>query len=582
MDLSVKFFLEKIKRGARPKPDDSPSFYIADLNTSNEVYTYFRKAQAIRENLSNLENLTPIEIITRLNKSQNAVLLKESDIAIVEEVKKKHEALKMIKALYFEANKKPLLEIGGAGGRQYLSEAIAAQDDNLLEKIDKRQNGALIGIFAMGGGTGSGSLFSILSRYCLETGRYTVGLGVLPTRKNPDEYANAGRYLTKYVSANQHDRFHTLFLFSNEEASRVIVEDTAQLKDTTELQIINEYISAFIHDFSSINDSKTTTLRGKLFDPMDGITYLRGISSIGYSTAEDFSPEKLFVKAISPMSFEDGALSGLTVRITRERFTRDQRQNINRLIEKIVHTFVTKDIGDEEISELSYDRLDQPTENELINSFKNDLKELHKLTPFYRTTKQIRIFYFIKDKSYEGPTLEFIESIEKFLNVVTGSYVQVSINVYYARQLEVQTNSILVIFGGGFSFDVYESIVRYAQSSFIRGNEEAMKFMKELLEQLLSVGNKVASDVVMKDLEKDIGNLLSDDVCRPVEDIEKKGGTALLHNPDLKQILSDERLDQILVKKDDLVASLAEVVYNFSLGDKEIVIPPPDLVFGDK
>ena len=159
----VRFVREKFGRQNKPEIGQSPAFYIADLNTSNDVYVFFTKAQAIRENLGQIEGLSSKEIIAKINKNQDKVLLDEGDSEIVEQIKKQREALRMVNALYFEANNKPLLEIGGAGGLQYLSEAIASQDANIMKTVDTRLGGPLVGIFSLGGGTGAGSLYSVLT-----------------------------------------------------------------------------------------------------------------------------------------------------------------------------------------------------------------------------------------------------------------------------------------------------------------------------------------------------------------------------------------------------------------------------------
>ena len=162
--FSLKLLWEKFGR-KRPEPTaEFPLFYIADLNRSNDVYVYYTKAQAINEVLDQTDKqLSNREIVERVRSP--SIRLDRSDYALIDQVRTQRATLEKVKALYFAAGSKPLLDVGGAGGLQYLSEAIAAQDKRLLDDIDKRTGGALIGIFALGGGTGSGSLFSVLKHY---------------------------------------------------------------------------------------------------------------------------------------------------------------------------------------------------------------------------------------------------------------------------------------------------------------------------------------------------------------------------------------------------------------------------------
>ncbi len=569
MKFQFKFILSKFGRDNYSQKDDAPTFYIADLNASNLTYLHYTKAQAIRENLHSLENLSSTEIIEKINKGRTGVLLEDVDIPIVEEVKKKHEALKKIKALYFEANKAPLLQIGGAGGKQYLSEAIANQDQKLLGSIDPTPVGALIGIFSLGGGTGSGSLFSILSQYRAKTTRYTIGLGVLPVRTNSREYINAGRYLTKYIGTDDDERFHTLFLFSNEEAQDVLVEDITQHEDNSELQIINEFIAAFIHDFSLINDSKTVTLHGKQFDPMDAKANLQGICSVGYCADRDFSPAKLFAKAISPMRFEKGLLSGLTVRTTREQYTREKREEVICLVDKIVHIFATEKFNSDDIEELSYERLDCQSKDPKIESLKKDIRLLHDKTPFYRTIKKVQVFYFLTDKSYEWPTRAFVEKISQLFKALAGNESEQGAAIYFVPASEATVDSVLVVFNGGFSFDIYESIMEYAEKAFVREKSDRSKFVNKFNSYLATIKEKDASQFFSGEFKREIENFLSDEICLLTEGIGSKGNADLLKHPDLKEIVTQENLDKILVKRNDLVSTLVELIYNFALGNKK-------------
>lgn len=564
---SLQFLIENFGKRPPKSLDDTPSFYIADLNTSNDVYIYFTKAQVIREYLPQLENLSTKEIVAKVNRNRDGVLIKESDIAIVEEVKNRHKALSMIKSLYFEANKKPLLEMGGAGGLQYLSEAIADQDSNLLNSIDRRKNGALIGIFSLGGGTGSGSLFAILSKYKKLTQRYTVGVGVLPSRTSLDEYSNAGRYLTKYMGTPTRQRFHTLILFSNEAAEQVLMDEITQYEGMEPMKIINEYISEFIHDFSLINDDKTITKFGKLFDPMDGKRYLSGICTIGYCSGKDFSPRDYFSKAISPLTFEDRRLSGLTVRITQAEYGESEQKEIVDLIQKILEGLEVERLSDDDIEMLTTRENEGLQISGNLNELKQNICRLRSATPFYRTVKQVRVFYFIKNTAFVRSAFRFQRVIRQFFQIVSGSKVRVAINCYYVPASESLHNSILVIFGGAFCFEIYESVLEYADLAFAKDRDGSSEIV-DLFNDKLAEVRELEYTSSRKLLDQFVGSILSDSEFLDVESTDDIDSAEIYHHPDLQNVISNEKLEKILLKKEHLRISLTEIMSNFTLGDK--------------
>ena len=540
-DFTRSTFEEKPARNI----GQSPAFYIADLNTNNNVYIFFTKAQAIRNHIEQLEDLSPSEIISKINKASSGIRLEPGDAKIIEQVKQQNEALKMVNALYFEANNKPLLEVGGAGGLQYLSEAIAEQDTKLLESIDERQNGALIGIFSLGGGTGSGSLFAILTKYKNTVHRYTVGVGVLPTRQNVNEFSNAGRYLTKYLGAEIKDRFHTLMLFSNEAANDVLMQ--GNLPDGTDaVKIINGYISAFIHDFSLINDNKTMVEFGKLFDPMDGKNYLKGVCTAGYCAAEAFSAKDFFTKAISPLSYENASLSGLAVRVTREEFGTGQQEEISLLIRRIIDALYE---GDEPAGK--------------------DIQKLRSSTPFYRTIKSAYVFYFVKNSSYQTPAYTFQRTINQFFQKVSGKQVPVSVNCYYTPESDSRESSVLLMLGGAFNFEIYESVMQYAQRYFIKSGEVEPNFSKAFDGMLDEVKRRESSSID-SEFPESIETVLVDTNCEIIETTAEENSAEIFGHPDLKSVMNTERLERILIKRGTLKAALVEIARNFTLGDNEV------------
>lgn len=473
-------------------------------------------------------------------------------MSMISKVAKQQEALKVVEALYFEANNKPLLEIGGAGGLQYLSEAIANQDTKLLRSIDKRKGGALIGIFSLGGGTGSGSLFALLTKYKNIVQRYTVGVGILPLRQNVEEFSNAGRYLTKYLGNDHKKRFHTLILFSNEAANNVLIDEASQEDGSEPLTIMNEYISAFIHDFSMINENKTITKFGKLFDPMDGKRFLAGVCTIGYCSSENFSAKDFFIRAICPMSYEDRSLQGLAVRVTQQEHGRSVDLQVSDLVRRIVEALDGDKPADEEIS------------------------ALRAITPFYRTIKAVRIFYFIKNTSYQRGAFAFQRTISRFFQTVSGARVSISTNCYFAPASESRDNSILVVLRGAFNFEIYESVMRYAQRSFIKKGDVEPNFRKAFNEKLGEI-KRTEILAVDAELEEGVEDVLADTNCNVVEGTEEKESVEMFSHPDLRDVIDAQKLEQILLKRETLKATLVEIAKNFALGESGE--PPEDDIF---
>lgn len=544
-DAPFNFNFKFVKRFFGPLPTDDvgqgPAFYIADLNASNDVYVYHSKAQAIRTALENAPDLPAKDVIDRVNRSNPNIRLEEDDTSLVDEVRKKKDAIKKITALYFQANKQPLLELGGAGGLQYLSEVIANQDTNLLNSIDVRQGGALIGIFSLGGGTGSGSLFSLLTKYKEQIQRYTVGVGVLPDRQNLEECNNAGRYLVKYLGSPNDKRFHSLILFSNEAAKNVIIDAENLPNDLDPMQIVNEYISAFIHDFSLINDEKTITKIGKLFDPMDGKHYLSGICTVGYCSGDGFSARDLFVRAISPMSFET-SLAGLAVRVTDEKFGTSKDREIAAVVHRLVRC-----VDEEESAE-------------------DDVRVLRTLTPFYRTVKSVRIFYFISDLSDLPDVYAFQRTIGKFFEYVAGSKVSISINCYHIPTKESLGNSILVLIGGAFSFEVYDSVTQYALHAFIDRGVEDANFLDVFNSKLIDVKKEERSSV-SESTGKTIDELLEKYMCHGVENTDEKDRTEIFKHPGVRDVVTEKSIESVLLTKNALKGAMEQILLNFTLGD---------------
>ena len=490
--LSIRAVIERFH-----SPSDiernRPRIYIADLNEANDIYTKYRKTEAIRsQNFPS--RLTTKDKIHRVNIHANAtgVELKDEDGALVEYVEKNRRALEMVNALYFSAGNSQVLRTGGVGGLQYVSEAIADQDDALFNAIRTSENAPLVGVFALGGGTGSGSLYSVLTRYKSEYQRYTVGVGILPMTDNKLELDNAGRYITKFLGASKESRFHTLLLFSNEVAIRLL--QRAKLpRGQSPLDIVNTYVASFIHAFSLLADKGTTTLFGKLLDPADCKRFFSDVCTIGYAAAEcsaKFSAKETFINAISPLSYlKNGDIAGVAVSTSPTNQIRGSDvDSLGDMVAKVIN---------------SLERGDP------VGMPNDDVEQLRENGTFYRTVKVVHALFFLKSKDHEYEVFHFQRTIVDFFKMIAGDGVSVAVHAYHASALD--RSSVLVMFGGSFCHEVYESVRAYVCERFISGDDNRRRFLNayvKILKEVRTPGTRKEDD----GLEEQVKEIL-DDVC---------------------------------------------------------------------
>lgn len=550
--FSIKLLFERFGNKPTKTAGQHPAFYIADLNSSNDVYVHYAKAQAICKVLDVTDKqLSNKDIMDRVNRGTHGVMLEQEDFMLIDDVRKQQAALRMVRALYFAVRNEPLLKVGGAGGLQYLSEVIADQDENLLQSIDKREGGALIGIFSLGGGTGSGSLYSVLSNYKRRIPRYTVGVGILPYPYNRDQFSNAGRYLTKFLGSDISDRFNTLFLFSNDVARTVLVGGTLTGSDDP-LKIINSYVSSFIHDFSLINDSRTETLFGKLFDPMDGKRYLSGLSTIGYasdrhSSDSRFSARELFANAISPMSYQGGRICGVAVKVVREPSAQDD-----------IRTLIHQVVG--------------PTEFN-INLSREAGETLRRKTPFYRTIKSVHVFYFICNRDFLAEAYTFQDDILQSLRSISGDNVSVDVNCYLTpgSASGQRDNSVLVLLGGAFSFEVYESVVAYVGNAFVKATDQR-EFRDAFNKVLVGTRDVRVSEVHDEGVDEEVNKVLRRVTFREAELIDEAEDVEIYSHPAFRDVVGGKQLENILIRPDAVKKTLVTIASQFMLGASKVEV----------
>ena len=518
-----------------------PQIYIADLNADNDVYMQYRKMEAIRTQLEANNKLTTSDIIARVNESNTTVDLHEDDGRLVEQVRSNRPALAMIRALYFSTPNDQILQTGGVGGLQHISEMIADQDDRLLNSIDASGSAPVVGIFSLGGGTGSGSLYSVLTRYREKHHSYTVGIGVLPERNVEYQQINAGRYITKFLSASPRHRFDTLLLFSNDVATRLLQQ--SEIQSGAEPQaIMNEYVASFVHALSLITDKGTTTLGGKLFDPIDSRRFLSDICTVGYATSSDkFSAKEMFISAISPMSYSKGSITGVAVSVSS---TSDQ----DRL----------PDIG-EMIVEVT-DGLERGRVEARV------VERLQAEGAFYRTTKAVHVFFFLNSRKQYAEVFKFSRVIVNFFSAVAGAGVSTDVCSYFVDTL--QKSCVLVLFSGSFCYEIYASVLTFVSERFILDDEGRHYFHNEYSNVLSEVGGATQRE---RDdgLAERVDNLL-DEVC----DSKRRSKEMLVKTPDfldqesMRSVLQNRRPK--MVTRSAVRSALVDIARRFKAKAKRL------------
>src|SRR5262249_12552955 len=142
---------------------------------------------------------------------------------------------------------------------------------------------------------------------------------------------------------------------------------------------------------------------GKVFDPNDFKYHLSGMAFIGFAASAkgEFDPGRLFADALSPMTFDRGALAGLAVGFG---FTAETVEQISEGIRSLVGN-----PGDAE-------------------------KHANRITSesrFYRSIKNICVFFFVTDPELGNAVNTVIPDIHRCLQTLSGGAPSLTVAAYY-------------------------------------------------------------------------------------------------------------------------------------------------------
>lgn len=519
-------------------------FYIADMNHHNIRYLDLVKAEQIRSYRARNPSASFDEFLEDIDFEFPGIF-EGSDRRAFET-----NATQMVKPLTFKQPAGNRIFLDGAGGLQYISEYLAATDLALYEEITKHQSGTLVGIFAAGGGTGSGSSLALLSKYKRDpaAGGYTMGLCVLPSSTEYEAEPRAGRFLTRYLSTEPSRRFDTLLLFSNDTASHVAAAALKQLLPAalrlgegpaltpTKIasDVVNAYLAQYIRYHSEINQPSSKPLSSKIWDPADGTVSLQGPSFIGCAFAGQdgvFDATDIFVRALSPLraDFIAGRLEGTAMSLGRG--------------------------GDgDALAKL---------ETDLHGVLRGDSASLPTI---YTTIKKMRLFFFVSSgASDEERTLishrisVFESEIRTLLHRLAEGEVGINMASYEA---DVPFHGLLLTAEGGFVPYVYELIVEYVKHSFFAGQEQAFEgqFLPTLNGILQKARTLRAEQQIFRELEEELNTTVGV-LLRDTEEIPENELNAILGNKTREAIYRNSDFSRYLVTRSDVLRALEWLVF---------------------
>lgn len=559
--LVFKAYIDYAKKLFSNSPGDntrslvvSNEFYIGDMNSTNEKYISHLKAEAMRQHISNSPSLSFENVQTRLRESHPNLTITSDDENIFQRVKERPDATNQIELLSFRRDSQDseaLFYSNGSGGIQFLSEYLATNDNLLFQKLSNRKDGTFIGVFALGGGTGAGSVFGLLKKIKQETARYTLGLGILPKTLEDSARQRSGRFVCRFLSHRLEERFDTLLLFSNKAAmvaaSRRV--DTPEKQEETALSSINTYLTQFLYLYSLINKAATQSLSAKRFDPADGRSHLYDPCSIGMGVEFDekgVSPRQLFIDAISPARFQANILTGLGISFGDDF---DEYQRIRDILSGIAEHLESSD------GIFSADDVDP-----LVD-------ELNSLTDFYATTKKIFAFFFCKDKEYVNQVNQFEQYVPLLFDVISTGKVELTVFCYHGHY--VTSNSVQVLCSGGISDELMDYFLIYIRESFFSSDADSYE---TFFASFMSLVDDCYSNLSKNDLEnrkKQMREIVMDSGASSIEELDRGQKNIIETDREFRELFESSRMEDYMITKEQLCSAAERFVELAALPPKE-------------
>jgi hypothetical protein len=518
--------------------DSSPfyahnDFYIGDMNIANESYNRGLKISAIREFLQDHPVGSYEELI---ETSAKELSFSEADKEIFDIIKRNPNAAANVELLSFRKAEGDEYYRDGAGGLQFISEYLAVHDDALYSKIKQRRDGTMVGIFSAGGGTGAGSVFGLLSKYKRDSARYTLGLCILPGRNEGDSDRRAGRFLTRYLSTPKANRFDTLLLFSNYAAMTVAPDFTKDLSEahTTALAAVNRYLTRFTYYYSIVNHPSTQAHLNKVFDPADGRSYLYDPSFVGLGVGKEgdsYDPSDLFLRSFSPAHFEGGQMQGLGVSFGGEK---EDYRRIGVLLRQIFKA--TREGG---------------TLDELV-------ADISDLTPFYKTLKRLLIFFYVSDHSFAIQITSIANDITRFVNVLTGGDVKISLMAYSGRH--VRENCVKVLCSGGLTLELHDSFLSYVREAFFPTDDNQYREFSRKFLDLLAACHAPLTGNQAEEKKKLVGALIEEAIGAEVETFTEGQRGAIDARPSFRKMVDSEEFEEFRLRREHLIEAARTLI----------------------
>lgn len=515
----------------------SHDFYIADMNIQNESYINGLKIDAMRPYVERHPTATYDDFKSHYATLSTEVLFGDTDRDLFDKLKRNPNLGKNVVMLRFrrpDAQSDDDFFKDGAGGLQVISEYRAAADKDLYSRISKQRHGTMIAMFAAGGGTGAGSVLSLLSRYRRDTNRYTLALGVLPGINEATSYSRAGRFICRFLGKELDQRFDSLFLFSNYAAMTVLSGEGINDSKVPAYAAVNDYLNKFVYHYTLINQPSNQPLLGKVFDPNDFKVGLTGISAVGFgsSRGKPTTIVDLLLAALSPLHVDSERMNGLGVSFGSdiERYTNART---------ILKALFDSHADPEALTKLSAD--------------------LAKVTRFYHTIKSIRIIFFLQDHTRVPEVLKAQQALARVASALDLSPDRtISMSVYKSSQ--TKDDCCMVIVQGAYMAEILNLFQYFVEASFLSGNGSHDNSLNETFLEIIDSAKTVrAGEAAAEKLVTRMSNLLSG-IKMDQEQFTDAEVAVIQGNADLKATSKDPVFQQYLVRRADMIKAGCELL----------------------
>lgn len=481
-----------------------PRIYIGDLNKDNRTYRKYLQAQAISECLESAPRMNAADRLAKCRERLEELALAELDDHefqnLYDAVSQRVDAGRTLKLLEFrdppttasDGARDGRIEkrhaTDGAGGNQIYSE-LATIAFGLPRLIQPRhEQGVLLGVFALGGGTGAGAATAIFKNIDRAKYTYTMGIGVLPDDLSVQHRARAGRFITNYMKQTTGRRADSLVLISNEAAMNALrawsslnptpadgqsIDQEAEPEETFDFNpLVNQYAYEMIVSLLLLKGRGLRVVTGKQFDYSDFHARVRGLVCLGYCAVpvNRGNPHETLwgavTQALSPMTLSrnrrgsgQAALRGLSVDILRNSEPTAVPQ---------MHAAVSNCLSGiwDDLQDL--EQLEQFDESGCWDR----IAELNDTVSFYSTIKACTVLIFVppdtklKDVDVVGARLSyFFRSVTGQRRTLAAAF-EISFNVYEVPNHE--SLAVLVLPSCAYMREIFECVRAFTVEGFGR------------------------------------------------------------------------------------------------------------------